>query len=69
MTLKEREDRFIKKCEKDFGKMTFESEQLLRYGFSQGAQELDRAAFVEGVGHQKAKVLEALGVAPEKELA
>lgn len=62
MTLKEREDRFIKKCEKDFGKLTFESEQLLRYGFSNGASELDQAAFAEGVEAQQARALKALGV-------
>jgi len=61
MTLREREDRFIEKCRKDFGSLGFETEQLLRYGFSAGAQELEQAAFVEGVEAQQVRVLQALG--------
>jgi len=65
MTLREREDRFIEKCRKDFGSLGFETEQLLRYGFSEGAQELDNAAFVEGVAVQQIRVLQAFGAGKE----
>ena len=64
MTQKEREDRFIEKCRKDFGVLTYESELLLRYGFGAGADELGDVGYAEGVGAQRARVLGALGAAP-----
>jgi hypothetical protein len=66
VTLREREDRFIEKCKKDFGGLTWESEMLLRHGFASGAQELADAAYVAGVDAQREHVLGALGAAPRK---
>jgi hypothetical protein len=63
MTQKEREDRFIEKCRKDFGVLTYEAELLLRYGFSAGADELGYVAYAEGIEAQRARVLGALGAA------
>ena len=45
---KDREDRFIERCKKEFGTLTWESELLLRYAYAAGANELGRAAFAEG---------------------
>lgn len=67
MTDKEREDRFVEQCRKDLGTLTWESELLLRYGFSAGARELSRVAYAEGVDAQRSTVLAALGAAPRKE--
>jgi hypothetical protein len=66
MTLQERENRFIQECRKNFGTLTFEAEQLLRWGFSRGAEELSHAGFLHGVRAQRGYVLEALGAAPQK---
>lgn len=63
MTQKDRENCFIARCRKAFDGLTWEAEQLLRYGFAVGAEELGRAAFVEGMDAQRGQVLEALGVA------
>lgn len=68
---KVREDRFIEQCKKHFGKLTWESELLLRYGFAAGAEELGRVAYSEGVEAQRTSVLDALGAVatkPVKEL-
>lgn len=67
MTQKDHEDRFIEKCRKDIGTLTYESELLLRHGFSAGAQELGRVAYACGINEQRDKVLDALGAAPRKE--
>lgn len=67
MTDKEREERFIEKCKKDFGTLTWESELLLRYGYAAGATELGRVAFTEGVEVQRDRVLDALGASAKKE--
>ncbi len=66
MTQKDREDRFIAKCKKDFGVLSWESEMLLRYGYSAGAAELGSVAFDEGMDAQRESVLSALGAAPRK---
>ena len=66
MTQKDREDRFIEQCRKDFGVLTWESELLLRYGFSAGADELGRVAYAEGMDAQRSRVLDALGAAARK---
>ena len=60
MTLKEREDRFIETC-KESMPVTFESEILLRFGYSSGARELDEVAYARGMEVQRARVLGALG--------
>lgn len=67
MTLKERENRFVKECRKDFGVLTWESELLLRYAFSRGAQEVGRVAYAGGMAEQRSRVLEALGAVATKE--
>jgi len=67
MTQKNRENRFIERCTKEFGTLSRESELLLRYGFSAGAEELGRVAFGEGVHVQRARVLDALGAVERKE--
>lgn len=67
MTQKDREDRFVDQCKKEFGTLTWESELLLRYGYSAGADELGRVAYAEGVDAQRANVLQALGAAARKE--
>jgi len=67
MTRKEHEDRFIAQCKTTFGVLTFESELLLRYGYSTGAQERGRVAFAEGVREQREQVLGA-ATAEMKEL-
>ncbi len=67
MTQKDREDRFIEKCRKDFGVLTYESELLLRYGFGAGADELGYVAYTEGIEDQRSRVLGALGAASYKE--
>lgn len=64
MTLKERENRFIAECKKDFGNLTWESEMLLRYAFAKGAQEVGHVAYAGGMEAQRAIVLKALGAAP-----
>lgn len=64
MTTKDREDRFIEQCRKDFGVMSYESELLLRYGFTAGVAELGPVAFAAGVRAQRERVLESLGAAP-----
>lgn len=66
MTERDREDRFIERCKKDFGKLTYESELLLRYGYSAGASELGQVAYVEGVEAQRDRVLDALGAASKR---
>ena len=66
MTDKEREDRFIERCKKDFGTLTWESELLLRYAYAAGASELGRVAFAEGVEVQRHRVLDALGASAQK---
>jgi hypothetical protein len=64
MTRKDYEDAFIERCKKENGfRMTFETEILLRYGYSEGAAEMGRIGFVAGVTRQKADVLAALGAA------
>ncbi len=67
MTQRDREDLFIERCRKDLGMLTWESELLLRYGYSAGAQELGRVAYGEGMDDQRELVLAALGAAPRKE--
>ena len=67
MTLKERENRFVEECRKDFGVLTWESELLLRYAFSRGAQEVGRVAYAGGMEAQRSRVLEALGAAGKDE--
>jgi hypothetical protein len=67
MTQKDREDRFIEKCRKNFGGLTWESELLLRYGFAAGAAELGKVAYAAGVETQREAVLDALGAADRKE--
>lgn len=69
MTQKEREDRFIEKCRKDFKELNWESEQLLRFGYSSGAAELGRVAYVSGQDAQRERVLDALGAVASKETA
>lgn len=66
MTLKDREDRFIEACRKDFNDLTFESERLLRWGFSHGAEELFHDAFEMGARAQRESVLRLLGATPLK---
>lgn len=66
MTLRAREDRFIEKCKKAFGGLTWESEILLRHGYAAGAQELGEAAYVAGIDAQREQTLDALGAAPRK---
>lgn len=68
MTLKERENRFVEECRKDFGVLTWESELLLRYAFARGAQEVGRAAYAGGVQAQREHVLAALGAASQEEI-
>ena len=68
MTLKERENRFVEECRKDFGVLTWESELLLRYAFARGAQEVGRAAYAGGMEAQRSRVLEALGAVPKGEM-
>jgi hypothetical protein len=67
VTERDREDRFIERCKKDFGALTYESELLLRYGYSAGASELGQIAYVEGVEAQRDRVLDALGAASQKQ--
>lgn len=67
MTLKEREDRFVDECRKDFGNLTWESELLLRYAFARGAQEVGRVAYAGGVEAQRARVLGAIGAAAARD--
>jgi hypothetical protein len=67
MTQKDREDRFIEKCRKDFGVLTWESELLLRHGFAAGAAELGKVAYAAGIERQREDVLDALGAASRKE--
>ena len=67
MTLKQRENRFVEECRKDFGVLTWESELLLRYAFSRGAQEVGRVAYAGGMEAQRSRVLEALGAAGKDE--
>jgi hypothetical protein len=67
VTIKEREDRFIERCRKEFGGLSWESEQLLRWGFGSGALELSEAAYVAGMAAQRTNVLAALGAAAEKQ--
>ena len=69
MTLKDREQRFIDECRKDFGTLTWESELLLRYAFSRGAQEVGRVAYAGGMQTQRSRVLEAIGAVPREETA
>ena len=69
MTQKDREDRFIERCKKEFGTMTWESELLLRYAYAAGANELGHVAYAEGVDDQRARVLDALSAAARKERA
>ncbi len=64
MTRKDREDRFIDRCRKEFGSLTYESELLLRHGFAAGADELSETAYVAGVEAQRGAVLVALGAMP-----
>lgn len=66
MTERDREDRFIERCKQDFGTLTWESELLLRYGYSAGASELGKIAYVEGVEAQRVRVLDALGASAQK---
>lgn len=61
MTLKDHENRFIEQCKRDFKSLTFESEQLLRYGYSMGVDELGPVAYNAGIDTQRARVLNALG--------
>lgn len=61
MTQKEREDRFIEQCRKNFGSLSYESELLLRYGYAAGATELGRIAYAHGKQVQRDNVLVALG--------
>ena len=67
MTQKDREDRFIERCKKEFGVLTWESELLLRYGYAAGADEMGNAAYAEGVDVQRNRVLDALGATARKE--
>ena len=67
MTQKDREDRFIERCKKEFGALTWESELLLRYGYAAGANELGRVAYAEGIDAQRDRVLDALGASARKE--
>ena len=67
MTQKDREDRFIERCKKEFGVLTWESELLLRYGYSAGADEMGNVAYAEGVDVQRNRVLDALGATARKE--
>lgn len=69
MTLKERENLFINECRKDFGALTWESELLLRYGFSRGAQEMGRVSYKGGMQVQRESVLEALGAAAKDKVS
>lgn len=69
MTQKDREDRFIERCKKEFGTLTWESELLLRYGYSVGADELGCVAYAEGIDAQRDRVLDALGATARKERA
>lgn len=69
MTLKERENHFIEECRKDFGALTWESELLLRYAFSRGAQKVGRVAYAGGMQAQRDRVLEALGASAKEEVS
>ena len=69
MTQRDRENCFVARCKKEFGVLTWESELLLRYGFSAGAEELGRVAYDEGVQVQRTQVLDALGAVARKERA
>ena len=68
MTLKEREHAFIEQCRKDFGALSAESEMLLRYAFSRGAQEVGRVSYAGGERAQRDRVLAALGAASKEEI-
>ena len=67
MTQRERENHFIERCKKAFGVLTWESELLLRYGLSAGAEELGRVAYDEGMHVQRTQVLDALGAVARKD--
>ena len=67
MTQKDREDRFIERCKKEFGTLTWESELLLRHGYTAGANEMGCVAYAEGIDDQRDRVLDALGAAARKE--
>ena len=66
MTKKDREDRFIEQCRKDFGALTTEAELLLRYGYMAGADEMGGVAYINGVTAQRHLVLDALGAVESK---
>ncbi len=67
MTLRVREDHFILQCQKDFGKLTWESELLLRYGYAAGARDMGHVAYEAGVDEQRQRVLDVLGAQPRKD--
>jgi hypothetical protein len=69
VTQKEREDRFIERCRREFGGLTWESELLLRYGFAAGADELGTIAYASGVEVQRSTALDALGAVASKKVA
>ena len=69
MTQKDHENRFIERCKKEFGTLTWESELLLRYGYAAGATELGDVAYKEGVEIQRERVLDALGATARKACA
>ena len=66
MTLKDRENCFIEEYRDEVGVLTWESELLLRYAFTRGAQEFGRVAYTGGVEAQRVRVLDALGAASKK---
>ena len=62
MTIREREDRFIQSLERQWGrKINPESEQLLRFGFFAGAEEMSSDAFEDGVARQRDLGLRTIG--------
>lgn len=65
MTLKVRVDQFILQCKKDFGRLTWEFELLLRYGYSAGARDMGHVAYNGGIDERQ-HMLSIFGAQPQK---
>ena len=61
MTTKQLEDAFIERERKNGFPMTWESEMMMRYAYSEGARESGQIAYRDGVDDQRNRVLAALG--------
>lgn len=66
MTLRVREDHFILRCKKDFGRLTWESELLLRFGYAAGARDMGHVAYDADADERRQRVLHVLGPQPQK---